>query len=949
MTISLAGLSSPPPSLATAVSTFAPPNVHSSLQSVVSSGLLPSATLSSPPLYHTTTSGNSSSIAHIPLSLARRHLSSVSSEAVNHRQRQSALVNQLTGAFVLWQQQAVDEYSQILQRCKRDANNRIATLSKQPSTQTADLTAGKRHPTDESGEWQPQRNQPTDALIASSPSGSAAAQKSAAPTVSQPLDTSVQSGSTDTAGHPSDATLAATQAEWKTATEHQQEAVRSVQQMAKKMGLHTLPADCHAPLHSLHSSLGPWTAARSTLAARVQTIKQTQAALQTEKARLTAWKERIKQQQQASSSEAGGSADRLAEESKQWEAAKHKLAADGAHLKDEHAEYEKRIAEYKVEETSLKQRWTDIARTANGNAHTSEPTPLPTADKLGSLIGALQQLQQADQRAADANAQVAAVTAATQQQQQKQQTRQEPPVVAKPVTAAPVGASARENTGSEQQQADTLAALSAAERRIEEQRRELADLTRQLATAQQVKTANVVHTAPQTAIEPTAAVTTTSTTQRAGEDGGTAAETVQLSSAPCSSCDSLLVRCSALQTSLSELATDLSTATALLSSERDRHAAVEAEWRQQQSAYLASAAGSSVAAEAEVARQVRLSSERQVQLEDLSRLLDETVRKGNRELNESRANQQRLMEEAVSTLERQQANERQQWAQQLEAAVVAASGQSKAREAVEVRLAEEERKWRETDAQLTEQREAYETLRAEAAEALQTRDGLLARIAAATADIERLHALVEAERKRATQAEVERTAMFEKMLEEQKRRKEFQFKYEDAKGKVRVYARVRPFTAAEVAARERTLLRPGRNDWTLELNETQRDVLGHITDKWRDFAFDHVFHAGLLPDSAGNGSQVQVFEETAAFAELSLQGINCCIFAYGQSGTGQTGTGQTAHQPDLLVAASSAHRLDTVLLGCVSTHSVCCSQARRGLWLASLPAPRMGRVATCWA
>lgn len=59
-------------------------------------------------------------------------------------------------------------------------------------------------------------------------------------------------------------------------------------------------------------------------------------------------------------------------------------------------------------------------------------------------------------------------------------------------------------------------------------------------------------------------------------------------------------------------------------------------------------------------------------------------------------------------------------------------------------------------------------------------------------------------------------------VEEIKRRKEFQFKYEDAKGKVRVYARVRPFSKAEVAAEEKTLLRPGTNEWTLWSVHAQR-------------------------------------------------------------------------------------------------------------------------------
>lgn len=55
----------------------------------------------------------------------------------------------------------------------------------------------------------------------------------------------------------------------------------------------------------------------------------------------------------------------------------------------------------------------------------------------------------------------------------------------------------------------------------------------------------------------------------------------------------------------------------------------------------------------------------------------------------------------------------------------------------------------------------------------------------------------------------------ERNAEEVKRRKEFQFKYEDAKGKVRVYARVRPFSKQEIKDEEKTLLRPGANEWTL--------------------------------------------------------------------------------------------------------------------------------------
>ena len=125
--------------------------------------------------------------------------------------------------------------------------------------------------------------------------------------------------------------------------------------------------------------------------------------------------------------------------------------------------------------------------------------------------------------------------------------------------------------------------------------------------------------------------------------------------------------------------------------------------------------------------------------------------------------------------------------------------------------------------------------------------------------------------------------------QEQKRRKEFQLKYEDAKGKIRVYSRVRPFSKQEILNHESTLLRPGMNEWTLELNETETDLMGNTKDKWRDYVFDHVFQYGL-EGSKGNATQLDVFNECVDFADLSANGINTCIFAYGQSGTGKTFT-----------------------------------------------------------
>jgi chromosome segregation ATPase len=137
----------------------------------------------------------------------------------------------------------------------------------------------------------------------------------------------------------------------------------------------------------------------------------------------------------------------------------------------------------------------------------------------------------------------------------------------------------------------------------------------------------------------------------------------------------------------------------------------------------------------------------------------------------------------------------------------------------------------------------------------------------------------------ALQARIERSAAVETfLLEEQKRRKKFQAELEELKGSVRVYARVRPFSKAEKKREVGTCVRSGNNAWTLELNRPKKDLHGSIVDDWTPFAFDGVF----LYDR--NGSQAQVFEECKLFAELSFSGVNCCIFAYGQSGTGKTFT-----------------------------------------------------------
>lgn len=88
--------------------------------------------------------------------------------------------------------------------------------------------------------------------------------------------------------------------------------------------------------------------------------------------------------------------------------------------------------------------------------------------------------------------------------------------------------------------------------------------------------------------------------------------------------------------------------------------------------------------------------------------------------------------------------------------------------------------------------------------------------------------------------------MLERLRGETQRRKEFQFKYEEVKGKVRVYARVRPFNKIEKKNGEASTpcVRPGASAWNLQLNRTEKDMNNVVHDKWVDFTFDSVFQVG---------------------------------------------------------------------------------------------------------
>ncbi|CAK0740574.1 hypothetical protein CVIRNUC_001260 [Coccomyxa viridis] len=103
-------------------------------------------------------------------------------------------------------------------------------------------------------------------------------------------------------------------------------------------------------------------------------------------------------------------------------------------------------------------------------------------------------------------------------------------------------------------------------------------------------------------------------------------------------------------------------------------------------------------------------------------------------------------------------------------------------------------------------------------------------------------------------------------------RKKFFNMMEDMKGKIRVFARVRPMLGFEADRGHRNAL-----------NIPDELTLDHIwKDKKREYSFDAVFS----PDA----SQDKVFEDTRHLVQSAVDGYNVCIFAYGQTGSGKTHT-----------------------------------------------------------
>eukprot|EP00873_Tetraselmis_striata_P004861 jgi/Tetstr1/425125/TSEL_015587.t1 len=127
--------------------------------------------------------------------------------------------------------------------------------------------------------------------------------------------------------------------------------------------------------------------------------------------------------------------------------------------------------------------------------------------------------------------------------------------------------------------------------------------------------------------------------------------------------------------------------------------------------------------------------------------------------------------------------------------------------------------------------------------------------------------LIEAQAKRLEELEV-------LYKDEQVLRKRYFNMMEDMKGKIRVYARVRPMLDFESKAGQKP-----------ELQIPDALTLAHPwkeEKKPREYSFDSVFEP--------TASQEDVFEDTKYLVQSAIDGYNVCIFAYGQTGSGKTFT-----------------------------------------------------------
>jgi kinesin family member C1 len=127
----------------------------------------------------------------------------------------------------------------------------------------------------------------------------------------------------------------------------------------------------------------------------------------------------------------------------------------------------------------------------------------------------------------------------------------------------------------------------------------------------------------------------------------------------------------------------------------------------------------------------------------------------------------------------------------------------------------------------------------------------------------------------------EKDEILKKLRAEETLRRKLHNEIQELKGNIRVFCRVRPVLADEVDAAK--IAFPDEDLDGREVVVTgpdQKSSLGKDITKRHPFAFDRVF--------GPRWNNSEIFDEVSQLVQSALDGYNCCIFSYGQTGTGKT-------------------------------------------------------------
>lgn len=125
----------------------------------------------------------------------------------------------------------------------------------------------------------------------------------------------------------------------------------------------------------------------------------------------------------------------------------------------------------------------------------------------------------------------------------------------------------------------------------------------------------------------------------------------------------------------------------------------------------------------------------------------------------------------------------------------------------------------------------------------------------------------------------------DKLQAEARWRRNLQEKLSELKGTIRVFCRVRPLLPHEVGRDDS--LQIDEQEGTIVVQESKANFQNHSVTRKTEFQFDRVFGT--------SATNQEIFEEVDLLLQSVLNGVNCCIFAYGQTSSGKTYTMLSSH------------------------------------------------------